>query len=99
MALLRVNQGDHHLPVVGLVTFVHDDEVAITDLLVDHRGAADLKHVAAPAARDQLVRDRDRVVADDGLDRFARRHEAEQRQLGGPGLALGGTISIARLSL
>src|SRR5690349_18421433 len=43
--------GDDHLPVVRRIALVHDDVVAVLDLLVDHRLAADLQHVAAAAPR------------------------------------------------
>src|SRR6266536_3251258 len=86
---VAVHQGDDGLAGVGLVTLLHDDVVAVLDVLVDHRVAAHLEDVAAPAARHQLIGDRDRLVAGNRLDRLARGDQAEQRELGGAGLALG----------
>src|SRR4030095_561842 len=37
---------DDHFTVVGRPAILHDDEVAIADLLVDHRIASDAGHVA-----------------------------------------------------
>src|SRR5207245_3115449 len=84
-----VHERHHGLAIVGLVTFVHDDEIAVLDVLVDHRLAADLEHVAAAAARNELVGHGDRFVPAHGLNGLARRYEPEQRQLGGAGLPLG----------
>src|SRR6266851_3989934 len=47
--VVTVHQRDHRLPVLGLVALVHDDVVTVLDVLVDHRGAADLEHIAAAA--------------------------------------------------
>src|SRR5207245_5784958 len=49
----------------------------------------DLEHVAAAAARNELVGHGDRFVPAHGLNGLARRYEPEQRQLGGAGLPLG----------
>src|SRR3989440_675605 len=51
-----VHERDDGLAVVGLITLVYDDEVAVLDVLVDHRLPADLEHVAAAAAGDELDR-------------------------------------------
>src|SRR6266511_415827 len=85
-----LHQGYHRLAVVGLVALVHDDEVAVLDVLVDHRLAADLEDVAAAATRDELVGHRDGVPAGDRLDRRPGGDEPEQRQLRRAGLTLGG---------
>src|SRR3989441_2520075 len=82
-----VHQRDHRLAVVGLVALVDHDEVAVLDVLVDHRVTAYLQDVAPAAAGDQLVGYRDRVRAADRLDRCAGRDQAVQRQVGGAGLA------------
>src|SRR5207249_8082770 len=82
-----MHQRDHRLAVVGLVALVDHDEVAVLDVLVDHRLTAYLQHVAAAPAGDQLVGHRDRVRAADRLDRRAVGHQAVQRQIGGAGLA------------
>src|SRR2546425_8990746 len=86
--VLTVHQRHDRLTVVGLVALVDDDEVAVLDVLVDHRGAAHLEDVAAAAARHQLVGHGDGVVAAHRLDRLPRGHQTEQPQLGGPALAL-----------
>src|SRR3989440_7222957 len=84
-----VHERDDRLSVVGLVALLDHDEVAVLDVLVDHRIAADAEHVAPAPSRQQLIRDRERFVAADRLDRLAGRHETEQGQLGRPRLALG----------
>src|SRR6266571_524777 len=83
-----VHEGDDSLTVVGLVALLDHDEVAVLDVLVDHRIAPDAEHVAAPAPRQELIRHGERVVAADRLDRLPGRHQAQQRQLGRAGLAL-----------
>src|SRR5260221_5197317 len=85
-----VDQGDDGLAAVGLITLLHDDEVAVLDVLVDHRLAAHLEDVTAAAPRDELVGDGNRVVAADGFDRLAGRHQAEEGQPGRPPLSLRG---------
>src|SRR5262249_13157798 len=55
------HQRDHHLPVVGRLAVLHDDEVAVADLLVDHRVAADAQHVGVTLA-DQVFGDGDGLV-------------------------------------
>src|SRR5207249_2083372 len=57
-----LHERDDGLAAVGLVALVHDDEVAVLDVLVDHRLPADLEHVAAAAAGDELIRNGDGVV-------------------------------------
>src|SRR5260370_37330223 len=58
-----LHQGDHGLAVVGLVPLVDDDEIAVLDVLVDHRLAPHLQHVAAAAAGQPAVATRKRVGA------------------------------------
>src|SRR2546423_11472300 len=84
-----MDERDHGLAGLGLVAFLNDDVVAVLDVLVDHRVAAHLQNVAAPAPRQELVRHRDRLVARDRLDGGARGDKPEQRQLGSAPLALG----------
>src|SRR5258708_6397297 len=81
-----LHQGNHGLAVVGLVPLVDDDEIAVLDVLVDHRLAPHLQHVAAAAAGNQLVGHGNRIGPAHGLDRRAGRDETVQRQLGGAGL-------------
>src|SRR5256885_5170832 len=82
-----VHQRDHRLAVVGLVALVHHDEVAVLDVLVDHRLTAYLQHIAPTATGDQLIGYRDGIRTADRLDRRAGGDQAVQRQIGGPGLA------------
>src|SRR5467141_831309 len=86
---LAVDQRDDGLSGLGLVPLLNDDVIAVLDVLVDHGVAAHLQHVAAAAARQELVRDGNRLVAGDGLDRMAGGNESEERQLGRPGLPFG----------
>src|SRR6266481_15458 len=81
-----LHQRDHRLAVVGLVALVDHDEVAVLDVLVDHRLTADLQYVAPTTAGDQLVGHRDRVRAADRFDGRAGGHQAVQRQIGGADL-------------
>src|SRR2546430_9372758 len=81
-----LHQRDHGLAVVGLVALVDHDEIAVLDVLVDHRLTPHLQHVAAAAAGYQLVGHGDGVAAAHGLDRLASRDEPVQRQLAGAGL-------------
>src|SRR6185503_6670355 len=86
---VAMHQGNDGLAAVGLITLLHDDEVAVLDVLVDHRLAAHLEDVTAAAPRDELVWHGNGVVTGDRFDWLAGRHETEQGQFGGPGLSLG----------
>src|SRR5438309_7069978 len=81
-----LHQRDHGLAIVGLVALVHHDEIAVLDVLVDHRLTPNLQHVTAAAAGYQLVGHRDGVAPAHRLDRLAGRDQSVQRQLAGPGL-------------
>src|SRR5258706_8326461 len=70
-------QRDHHLAIVGGLAILDDDEVAVADLLVDHRVALDAKHVGVALA-GQRLRHGDRLVARDRLDRCARGHKSKK---------------------
>src|SRR5256885_3748905 len=83
------HERDDGLAVVGLVTLVYDDEVAVFDVLVDHRLPADLEHVAAAPAGDELIGHGDDVVPARRLERDAGGHQAQQRELGRARLTLG----------
>src|SRR5438105_4618842 len=84
-----MDEGDHGLPGVGLVAFLNDDVVPILDVFVDHGVPAHLEHIAAPAPRQQFVRNGNGFVACHRLNRVPGGNESEQRQLGGTGLAFG----------
>src|SRR5882672_5647465 len=86
---LTIDQGNHSLAGLGLVAFLNDDVVPVLDVLVDHRVAAHLQDVAAPAPRQELVGHGDRLVTRDRFDGSTGGDKAEQRQLGGARLALG----------
>src|SRR5919108_1664651 len=83
---LSMDQRDHGLAGIGLVTLLNDDVVAVLDVLVDHGVPAHLQDVAATAPRKQLIGNRDRFVVADRLDRLSGGDESEQRQLRGAGL-------------
>src|SRR5262245_16442991 len=85
-----VDERDHRLAGVGLVSLLNDDIVAVLDVLVDHRVAANLQDIAATAPGQELVGYRDGLVAGHGFDGGTGGDEPEQRQLGRAGLALGG---------
>ena len=59
---------DDHLTIVRAATFVHDHEVAIPDLFVDHRVATHAEHVVIAAALDEAFRNGDRFVVRDRHD-------------------------------
>ena len=48
------DERDHHLAVVGRLAILDDDEVAVADLLVDHRVALDAQHVGFALADEVL---------------------------------------------
>src|SRR5919197_2173712 len=87
---LSMDERDHRLAGLGLVSLLHDDIVAVLDVLVDHRVAANLQDVAAPAPGQELVGHRDRFITGDGFDRSTRSHQTQQRQLRRAALTLGG---------
>src|SRR5579872_2132893 len=76
-------QRDDHLAVVGGLAVFDDDEVAVPNLLVDHRIAAHAQDVGVALA-DEVFRHGDRLARRDGLDRQAGRDVAEHRQLDRP---------------
>ena len=79
-ALFAADQRDHRLAGARRLARLEHDDVAVDDVVVDHRVAGDAQREAL-AARDQIRRDRDRVGSRDGLDRPARGDAAEQRDL------------------
>src|SRR3954471_4030233 len=74
------DQRDHHLAVVGGLAILDHDEVAVADLLVDHRIAADAENIRVALA-DEVLGHGERFVRGDCFDRQAGRDVAEQRQL------------------
>src|SRR2546425_11530214 len=70
--------------------------IAVLDVLVDHRVAANLQDVAASAPRQQLVWYGECFVAGHSLDRGSGRDKSQQRQLCRAGLALGRNRSEER---
>src|SRR3954468_2749209 len=74
------DQRDHHLAVVGALAILDHDEVAVADLLVDHRIAADAEDVGVALA-DEVFGHREGFVRGDRFDRQAGGDIAEQRQL------------------
>src|SRR2546429_6483814 len=85
-----VHQRDHRLAVVGLVALVDHDEVAVLDVLVDHRLTAYLQDVAPATAGDQPVGHPDPVRAAPRFDGGAGGDPAVQRPVRCPGLATRG---------
>src|SRR5207249_5409930 len=75
------------LPI--LIPLLDYDVIAVLDVLVDHRVAANLQDVAASAPRQQLVWYGECFVAGHSLDRGSGRDKSQQRQLRRAGLALG----------
>src|SRR5713101_844836 len=75
-------QRDDHLAVVGGFPIFDHHEIAVADLLVDHRVAPDAEDVRVALA-DQVFRHGDRFVGGDGLDGGTSRHEAKERQFHG----------------
>src|SRR6059058_3913336 len=63
---------------------VHDDEVAVANLLVDHRVAADAEDEMVARAADQVLRNTDGLGHVNRLDRHACGHRAKQGQGSGP---------------
>ena len=64
---IAVEHGDHHLAVVGPLAFVHDDEVAVPDVLLDHRIPANPQHVVIAAALHERIGDGDGLLVGDGF--------------------------------
>src|SRR3954463_13542889 len=61
---------------------VDDDEIAIPDLLVDHRVAADAKDVMVATPADEILGNADRLGHLDRFDRHTCRDGSKQRQSG-----------------
>ena len=77
-----VDQRDDHFAVLGGLPAMHHHEVAIADMLVDHRVALNPQRVVGPAPREHIVGDGDRLLVHQRLDREARGHLAQKRDLG-----------------
>src|SRR5437667_6615689 len=75
-------QRNHHFPIVGGLAIFDADEIAVADLFVDHRIAANAQHVSVALA-DEVFGDRDRFVRGDRFDGQARGDKAQKRQLDG----------------
>jgi len=80
--VLAADQRDHHLAVIGRLPVFDDDEVAVADVLVDHRIAFDAEHVAVAPA-DEIFRHGDGLGRGDGLDRQAGGDVAEHGEFDG----------------
>src|ERR1035437_9553322 len=75
---LAVEHRDDHLAVVGRLTIVNDAEVAVADMVFDHRIAADLEHVMIACAPNEILRTGDRSARRELLVRNARGDRAKQ---------------------
>ena len=80
-----VDESNHHLPVVGGVLLVDDDEIPVADLLVDHRVSANPQDEVVSTSPHQILGNSDRLGGLDRLDRHAGGNCAEERERGGPG--------------
>src|SRR6266850_7797541 len=60
-------QRDHHFAVVRRLAVLDDDEIAVADLLVDHRIAPDAQHIRIALAGERF-RNRDRLRSGNRLD-------------------------------
>ncbi len=76
-----VDEGHHHLAVVGAVSGMHDDKVTILDVFVDHRTAADAQDITGSAPRDEVLWYRDGLGRDDGFDGLSGSDLPEERKL------------------
>src|SRR5688500_11228397 len=59
---IPVQHGDDHLAVVRALALVHDHEIAVADLLVDHRVPANAEYVVIARAADEVIGHRDALV-------------------------------------
>ena len=73
-----VDHRHHPLAVLGRVLLLHDDDVAVVDVVLDHRLAADLQGVVVLAA-EQLAQV-DPFVLRHRLKPATGRHQAEHRE-------------------
>src|SRR6185436_843228 len=79
-----VEHGDDHLSVVGALTLVHDDEIAIANLLVDHRIAPHAQYVMTARPADERFWNTEGLVVLEGLDRHTGGDAAKQWKLDRP---------------
>ena len=100
-----VHERDDHLAVVGALALVDDDEVAVADLLVDHRVAADAKHVVAAASADERLGNARRSRCSSASIGIPAATRSEQRKLDRPRRRLarqdldGATLIVAALDV
>jgi len=94
-----VQHGDDHLPIVRVPALVHDDEIAVANLLVDHRVSLHAQHVVRAAALDEAFGYRERFVVRQRLDGTPAATAPRRGSSTALGIASLGRISIARLSL
>src|SRR5437660_3750963 len=66
-----VEHRNDHLAIVGALPLVDDDEVAVANVLVDHRVALHAQDVVIPAALNEALRDRHGFLVSDCLDGHA----------------------------
>src|SRR5689334_15582616 len=81
--LAAVDQGDNHLAVLGRLLTVDHHDVAVDDMLVDHRGALHLQGVIRAAPREHLLRYGDAFLMHQGFDRSAGGDFAQQGDFAG----------------
>jgi hypothetical protein len=74
-------------PFFRRVLAVDHDVIAVHDVLFDHGIALDLEGVVGAAAGKNLVRDREGFFLHESFDRGTSRDPAQERDLGGAGLA------------
>src|SRR5918994_3943636 len=66
--LAAVHQGDDHFTILGCLLSMHDDDITIHDVLVDHGRALHLQGVVGPPARQHLVWNRNCFLMHERLD-------------------------------
>src|ERR671910_1482449 len=81
--LAAVDQCDDHFAIFGGLLAVHDDDISIHDVLVDHGRALHLQGIVGPTTGQHLVRNRDGFLMHERLDGGTSGYPAEQGNFGG----------------
>ncbi len=85
-----VHQCDNDLAIARLAGFLDQDEIAVADVIFDHRFAADLQGEGVFLANE--IREVERLLICDCLNRHTSRNAAKQRDIG---TRLPGDVALA----
>src|SRR5215208_6350108 len=79
--LAAVHQSDDHFTIFGRLLAMHDDDVTVDYVLVDHRGTLNPEPVIRTSAGEHVLRHRDALFMHERFDRGTGSDLAQERDL------------------